>query len=102
MHIKDFLVIDNQKNHGFKSFSNKYVLLKNFNLASDWEFLKKFENIETLRVEDSYIDAEKFYKVLLKLKKVKNLTYNHYCYFTLIKNRNLFDGANLKSLKNLH
>ena len=99
MHIKDFLVIDNQKNHGFKSFSNKYVLLKNFNLASDWEFLKKFENIETLRVEDSYIDAEKFYKVLLKLKKVKNLTYNHYCYFTLIKNRNLFDGSNLKSLK---
>ena len=85
MQNNNFLEIDYQKNHDFKSFSNKDILLKNFNLTSEWEFLNKFENIENLRVEDSYVDAEKFYKELLKLKKIKHLTYNHYCYFTLFK-----------------
>lgn len=99
MQNKNFLEIDNQKNREFKSFSNKDIVIKNFNLSSDWEFLFRFKDIENLRVEDSYIDAEKFYKVLLKLKKVKHLTYNHYCYFTLIKNTNSLNGVNLRSLK---
>ena len=99
MQNKNFLEIDNQKNCEIKSFSNKDILIKNFNLSSDWEFLYKFKDIENLRVEDSYIDSEKFYKVLFKLKKVKHLTYNHYCYFTLIKNKNSLNGVNLRSLK---
>jgi len=69
MQNKNFLEIDNQKNCDFKSFSNKDILIKNFNLSSDWEFLYKFKDIENLRVEDSYIDAEKFYEVLLKILK---------------------------------
>ena len=70
MQNKNFLEIDNQKNRDIKSFSNKDILIKNFNLSSDWEFLYKFKDIENLRVEDSYIDSEKFYTVLCKLNKL--------------------------------
>ena len=47
MQNKNFLEIDNQKNCDFKTFSNKDILLKNFNLSSDWEFLKSLKILRT-------------------------------------------------------
>ena len=97
--LNNYLVIDGLKNNDFNQAFNKNLLIRNFTPDDSWDFLLKFKNIENLRVEDSYINSENFLKILLQFKNIKHLIYNHYCYFTKIKNKQALNKLSLSSLK---
>lgn len=97
--LNNYLVIDGLKNNDFNQGFNKNLLIRNFTPGDSWDFLLKFKNIENLRVEDSYINSENFLKILLQFKNIKHLIYNHYCYFTKIKNKQALNKLSLSSLK---
>ena len=95
--LNNYLVIDGLKNNDFNQSFNKNLLIRNFTPDDSWDFLLKFKNIENLRVEDSYINSENFLKILLQFKNIKHLIYNHYCYFTKIKNKQALNKLSLSS-----
>ncbi len=77
----------------------KDLEIKKLTLDDDWSLISRAKNLENLTIKDSYIDYKKFYNAICSLKKIKKLTYNHYCYFNKTKKDKFPETLNLSSLK---
>ena len=73
--------------------------IKQQTLKEDWTLLSGLKELKTLTVKDSYIDFKKFYTAICNLPKLKQLTYNHYCFFNKNKKEALPNNLKLPSLK---
>ena len=69
MDIKDTNKISNLDILDTK-FNFKILELEGINLDDDWSKLSKLKNLETLILQDSYIDFKKFYNAIFSLKKL--------------------------------
>ena len=94
---------------GLSSIENKEELnkakniqsleLQNLGLDYNWSNLIYYVNLESLKIKDCYLDFKKFYNSLAELKKLKSLTFNHYCYFNKSKKDQLKINSKIVSLK---
>ena len=77
----------------------KVLKIENLNLDEDWSLISEAKNLENLTIRDSHIDYKNFYLAICSLKNLKELTYNHYCFFNKNKKDKFSKNLCLPSLK---
>ena len=100
------IIVDQLKSVNSKSLTDdvktpeniKKLILKNFNKVTDWNELKKFNNLEFIELTNCYVDSTVFFKTICEHKKLNTFKYDYFTFFKKNENKDLFKFNHLKKI----